>query len=259
MRFRSRRPVVAAAIAALVLGAVTLGVAGAAAGSSATATYLVLYKKQALPSGAAASIQKAGGTLVYGYGQIGVAVASSDSSAFASTLALDSSVDGVASTAGLGTQVDGGVAADDTADAPVSPGVPAPGNDSLSGLQWDMVQIHAPEARAINGGSPAVVVGDIDTGLDFTHPDLAPNVDFADSVSCIGGVPEHQSGRVDGRQRARHPHRRHDRCGKERDRDRRCRTEREDRRDQGRQRRGVLLPRGGGVRLHVGRQPITSR
>jgi len=34
-----------------------------------------------------------------------------------------------------------------------------------------------------------VVVGDIDTGLDYTHPDLAANVDFADSVSCLGGVP----------------------------------------------------------------------
>jgi subtilisin family serine protease len=33
------------------------------------------------------------------------------------------------------------------------------------------------------------VVGDIDTGLDYTHPDLAANVDFANSVSCIGGVP----------------------------------------------------------------------
>jgi subtilisin family serine protease len=51
-----------------------------------------------------------------------------------------------------------------------------------------MDQIHAPAARAINGGSPSVLVGDIDTGLDFTHPDLAPNVDFANSVSCIGGV-----------------------------------------------------------------------
>jgi subtilisin family serine protease len=53
-----------------------------------------------------------------------------------------------------------------------------------------MDQIRAPEARAITGGSPAVVVGDIDTGLDYSHPDLAPNVDFSRSVSCIGGVAD---------------------------------------------------------------------
>jgi subtilisin family serine protease len=70
-----------------------------------------------------------------------------------------------------------------------APGTPAPGDDPLSGLQWDMSQIHVPEARAVDGGSPSVVVGDIDTGLDYTHPDLAPNVDFADSASCVGGVP----------------------------------------------------------------------
>jgi subtilisin family serine protease len=52
-----------------------------------------------------------------------------------------------------------------------------------------MDQIHAPEARAINGGSPTVVVGDIDTGLDYTHPDLAANVDDASSVNCVSGIP----------------------------------------------------------------------
>jgi subtilisin family serine protease len=33
-----------------------------------------------------------------------------------------------------------------------------------------------------------VTVGDIDTGLDYTHPDLAANVDFSKSAGCVGGV-----------------------------------------------------------------------
>jgi lantibiotic leader peptide-processing serine protease len=62
-------------------------------------------------------------------------------------------------------------------------------NDSLSALQWDMRQIHAPEAHAITSGSRSVLVADIDTGMDFKHPDLTPNIDFGASASCIGGTP----------------------------------------------------------------------
>jgi subtilisin family serine protease len=52
-----------------------------------------------------------------------------------------------------------------------------------------MKQIHTPEAHAITGGSRRVLVGDIDTGLDYTHPDLAPNVDDENSVNCLSGSP----------------------------------------------------------------------
>ena len=33
-----------------------------------------------------------------------------------------------------------------------------------------------------------MIVGDLDTGLDFTHPDLAPNYDAANSADCSSGV-----------------------------------------------------------------------
>ncbi|UVJ39421.1 S8 family serine peptidase [Arthrobacter sp. CJ23] len=150
--------------------------------------YVVLYKANSVGAASLAALRQAGGTLVQTYPQIGVAIVKSDRVGFDSTLrAKDGAVQGAAATAsfGVGLQED----TTDAAAAPVEPGTPAPGNDNLSGLQWDMDQIQAPAARAINGGSASVVVGDIDTGLDYTHPDLAPNVDFSKSVSCVGGVP----------------------------------------------------------------------
>jgi subtilisin family serine protease len=177
-------------IAVLFVVVVLAFAAGRSAPAQAGAmqTYIVLFAGQAVPADAATTFANSGGTLVYSYDAIGVAIARSDSATFRTNLLQDSRIQGAAATTNFATKLNDDVNAADSSAAP-APGIPAPGSDTLSGLQWDMVQIHDPEARAINGGSPSVVVGDIDTGLDFTHPDLAPNVDFANSVSCIGGVP----------------------------------------------------------------------
>jgi hypothetical protein len=145
----------------LRLGVLALTALAAAvfASSAFGQNYVVLYRSHAVPADAAQRISSAGGTLVYGYGQIGVAVASSDSATFRTNMLADNRVANVSGTAayasGLNTDADVAVA------------------DPLESLQWDMTQIHAPEAHAITGGSPSIVVGDLDTGLDFTHPDLA--------------------------------------------------------------------------------------
>jgi len=151
-------------------------------------TYLVVYKSNAIGASATSSITKAGGTVVAAYPQIGVLVATSTSSTFGSAVLKDTRVQGASATAAFATRLSDDWGTDDAA-SPLPDSAPATDNDTLSGLQWDMVQIHAPEAHAITGGSPSIVVGDIDTGLDYTHPDLAANVDFANSVSCLGGVP----------------------------------------------------------------------
>jgi subtilisin family serine protease len=176
-----RRFLAACAVASLVGGIVFAGPVGA---TGTTQTYLILYAKSSVPSDAGAKIAAAGGTLVASYGEIGVAVARSDSTSFAATIKRDNRVEGASATGGFATRIEDGA----SADAAIDPGIPAPGSDSLSGRQWDMDQIHAPEARAINGGSPSIIVGDIDTGLDYTHPDLAANVDDASSANCVGGV-----------------------------------------------------------------------
>jgi len=176
-----------AATAAVLVATAVGSTALTASGAGSVQNYLVVYKSENVPANAAKTVQQAGGTLVYSYGQIGVALASSSSASFATNLlAADKSVDSTSATAGFATRLE-----DTQADGPpvANPGVPATDSDSLSGLQWDMAQIHAPEAHAITGGSNTVLVGDIDTGLDYTHPDLAANVDAAASVNCVGGVP----------------------------------------------------------------------
>src|SRR5436305_3502807 len=147
----------------------------AVAGSAGASNYVVLYKAQAVPANAAATIAQAGGTLVYAYDQIGVAIASSDNAAFRDNLLTDARVENAASTAGFATRLaPDQVAADDGSNANPGdlPNAPASDTDSLSPLQWDTRQLRTPAAHAITGGSPAVLVGDIDTGTDFNHPDL---------------------------------------------------------------------------------------
>jgi subtilisin family serine protease len=97
-------------------------------------------------------------------------------------------VQGVSATAKFATRVDDASGADATQSA-TDAAPTAPTGDTLSGLQWDMDQIHAPAAHAVSTGNRSVLVGDIDTGLDWTHPDLAANVDDAASVNCVGGAP----------------------------------------------------------------------
>jgi len=150
-------------------------------------TFVVLYKGNTVPTDAAGAIQNAGGTLVYSYPQIGVVIAKSSAVSFASNVRSNQSIEGVAATNNFASRLRS-VATQGSVTPPTNMLV----NDSAEPLfqfQWNMRQIHVPEAHAITGGSPNVVVGDIDTGVDFTHPDLAANIDFTRSVSCIGGVP----------------------------------------------------------------------
>jgi subtilisin family serine protease len=157
-----------------------------AALASESQTYLIVYRSTAVPAGAATTISAANGTLVASYDAIGVAVATSSDPLFAATIRNDSRVEGAAATAAFATRLNDELEVVDTASTTAS----GSWGDPMSNRQWDMLQIHVPEAHAVSTGSPTVVVGDIDTGLDYTHPDLAANVDFANSVSCVSGVPD---------------------------------------------------------------------
>jgi subtilisin family serine protease len=184
----ARRLRIGVAVSALVTSSAVgvLATPAQADTTGATQTYVVLYSGGASTAGAASAVASAGGSVVANYSQIGVVIARSDSSAFASRISTAKNVSGVAATGNFGVRLND--SQDTSSDATPVP-APTSGAEPLAGLQWDMAQIHVFQAHQINAGSPDVVVGDIDTGLDFTHPDLAPNYDAADSTDCTSGAP----------------------------------------------------------------------
>ena len=179
-----------AVLATMVLAAGLLPAVALATGDGTAQTYVVLYRNGASTRSAATVVSNAGGTLVANYSAIGVVIARSADPAFGERMRATSGVEGAASTAGLGTRVDDDVISSDDAEALVSTPLASfdDTTEPLWGLQWDMMQINTADAHDITTGSPTVTVADLDTGLDFTHPDLAPNYDAAKSADCSSGV-----------------------------------------------------------------------
>jgi subtilisin family serine protease len=61
----------------------------------------------------------------------------------------------------------------------------SPNSEPFGVCQWDMAIINAGTASYANATGDGVSVGVIDSGVDLTHPDLAPNLDLARSCSFV--------------------------------------------------------------------------
>ncbi|HEY6881722.1 MAG TPA: S8 family serine peptidase [Polyangiales bacterium] len=154
---------------------------------STPVNFLVVYRLEAVPSTAAKDIQKAGGTVLATYKELGLVLASSASSTFATTLAKNPLVQAVAPTQGAAVDSLPSESAEQRA-RPAA--LTQASGDALVPMQWNMQQIHAPQARAITQGKKSVVVGVFDSGIDDSLPDLKGQVNVAKSVTCIGGVAD---------------------------------------------------------------------
>jgi subtilisin family serine protease len=73
----------------------------------------------------------------------------------------------------------------------------APSSEPLAVCQWDMTLIDANASAWSNATGTGVTIGILDTGVDPTHPDIAPNLDLARSCSFISpGTPTAAPGEV---------------------------------------------------------------
>ncbi|MFJ3227298.1 S8 family peptidase [Streptomyces sp. NPDC086783] len=143
------------------------------------------------------AIAKAGGTIVTSYDQIGVIVVHSSNADFAATVRKVPGVQsaGATRTAPLPAQSTTDVGTPKVLSAEDVAGVEAvAGQDPLEPLQWDLPAIKADKAHEKSLGSRKVTVAVIDTGVDDTHPDIAPNFDRDASVNCVTGKPDTTDG-----------------------------------------------------------------
>ncbi|MBL1086354.1 S8 family serine peptidase [Streptomyces actinomycinicus] len=137
-------------------------------------------------------IARNGGTVVARYDRIGVIVVHSANPEFGARMRAVRGVDsaGATRTAPLstaGTTDEGAVQVLSRAEAAKVARGAAAGEEPLEADQWDLRAIGADKAATIDPGSRSVTVGVIDTGVDDTHPDIAPNFSASQSANCVSG------------------------------------------------------------------------
>ncbi|MFJ3230545.1 S8 family peptidase [Streptomyces sp. NPDC086787] len=169
-----------------------------AAGDSPSLSYVVnIHPGHGASARMRKAVTKAGGTVVTSYDRIGVLVVHSADPDFARKIRKVHGVDSAGATrnAPLPTQSTTDIGAPQVLSAEqVARTRAADGQDPLEPLQWDLPAIKADKAHEKTLGSRKVTVAVIDTGVDDTHPDIAPNFDRNASVNCVSGKPDTADG-----------------------------------------------------------------
>lgn len=186
--------VLAAAVALLAPGAN----AQVDAESVESTRYVVVFNQPSgLPSSAEEAVGAAGGSVVLATEQIGALLAESSDPAFAAKLAGHPQVKAVAENATIGIPEGLDAAAAEPADADDNGGTyappgpdPQPGSEPLYSKQWDKMRVNASDtgSYAVQRGNRAVRVAILDTGIEITHPDLIPNLNFAESRAFVSAT-----------------------------------------------------------------------
>jgi subtilisin family serine protease len=214
-----RRSVVLTLTSVAALAATTAvlpSVAGAAApasgqlssATSGSADYIVLYTSTGSAGAARAAIAAAGGSVVSENSEVGYAVARSSAADFAAQVATSSAVVGAAKDRIIGyappsdarsakartksreiERLDSARA--ERKAARQTDAAAVPDAEPLANRQWDMRLMGATPTGSyrVQPGDKAVRVGVIDTGIDGSHPDIAPNFDAKDSHNFVTDNP----------------------------------------------------------------------
>ncbi|TCO58454.1 S8 family serine peptidase [Actinocrispum wychmicini] len=199
------RKTLIAAVSALP--ALLLTVVATPAQSATAIEYGVLAAEGVSPDVVARGIQGSGGTVLRRNDAVGLFTVSAPDG-FAAKVAKVRGVFSVSLSRPIG-QVPTGAKLKSSRDAVEKEGVGSPaglaaknrapkpvGTDPLDDNQWGLKSVRSDLARTKQAGDRRVKVGILDTGVDATNPDIAPNFDRALSRNFTRDIPFDENGNV---------------------------------------------------------------
>jgi lantibiotic leader peptide-processing serine protease len=217
-----RRNTLAAVLALTALATVlVLGAPAAGAKSAATAStdYTVLIEVGASRAAALAAVSAAGGTVTGENAAVGTLSVRAAAAGFVQRVSASRAIFGAtrvrrigrlpkvapaaARAAARGAQhlraVETELARNANAGPQLQAAAAAVGLDPLDAGQWGLRTVKSDLARARQPGSRDVMVGVLDSGVDATHPDIAPNFNLGLSRNFARDIPTDSTGAtVDG-------------------------------------------------------------
>ncbi len=208
-----KRPrLLAAAMAVPLFGALSAVAVPAASAQPALAgpatEFTVLAKDAQSVASAQKAIRDAGGTVLATNSAVGLIKASAPATGFTERVTTNRAVFGAAKAQAIGSVPKSGkkVKSDNVekegrgaAAKKQAAANKAVGMDPLDDQLWGLKSVRSDLSRTKQAGSKQVKVGVIDTGIDGTHPDIAPNFDLAASRNFTRDIPTDVNGvEVDG-------------------------------------------------------------
>lgn len=191
-----------ATVTGLALTVTGLSVPAGAAPSSSE-TFTVVAEDGVSAEAALAEIQAAGGAVVNRIDDVGVFQVTSDQVDFSDRIAEADNLIGAVEQKAIGrkpkldpveqeallTAISGKSSGKDK-DKGKGSGGKGKGMDPLDDKLWGLDMIRADKARKKESGDRRVTVGVLDTGVDASHPDIAPNFNWALSRNFAPDMPE---------------------------------------------------------------------
>jgi len=178
--------------------------AGAAKQSPTKRTYVVLYESGASVRAAHTAIERAGGRIIRENRKVGVATVRSANARFVAAVSRSRALYGAARNRSIGYAPASRARARDrfalermtalrqsaSGNGRVWRGGASPA-EPFADLQWDMRMINATPSQSYRRqrGNHGVRVGILDTGIDGSHPDIAPNFNSSLSRNFTTDIP----------------------------------------------------------------------